>query len=309
LAALWFMAGVCFTLTAIILLLPWLRTIPGLSSLPALPWQAGIAAVATAGAVFGLCAWLQPVGAAAVPHEIAAASARADRAVANGGVTDPWAGITTALARDSGTMGGTTSPAASGPAKSAASPMNSAIASLQARLAKTGGSAEDWELLAKSYEFLGRQADADKARAHQLPTLPADAAASAAAPAPGAAVTPVAATGAAVSGEVALAPKLTGKATAGATLFIFAKSVDSPGPPLAVFRTTVAGWPVKFKLDDSESMLPGRNLSSARRVTVEARISQSGQPLAAAGDLQGSTGVIETTDRKPLTVLIDKVIQ
>ena len=322
------MAGVCFTLTAIILLLPWLRSIPGLSSLPALPWQAGIAAVATAGAVFGLCEWLQPAN-PAVAAQVLAASNGSGQAVASAGVTDPWAGITDALGRGgAGTMSGTTPPAQNGPAqggptKAAASPMNRAIASLQARLAKGGGSADDWELLAKSYEFLGRPAEASKARAHQLPDLPADDAASSAVPVigpagiPGAAAASnsaatsgtAAASGAAVSGEVALAPTLKAKATAGATLFIFAKSVDSPGPPVAVFRTTVGSWPVKFKLDDSQSMLPGRTLSNARRVTVEARISQSGQPLAAAGDLQGMTGVIETADRKPLTVLIDQVVQ
>jgi hypothetical protein len=327
LAALWFMAGVCFTLTAIILLLPWLRSIPGLSSLPALPWQAGIAAVATAGAVFGLCEWLQPANPAVAP-QVLASSDGSVRAVASAGATDPWAGVSDALGRGAGTISGTTSSAANGPAqggatKAAASPMNRAIASLQARLAKGGGSADDWELLAKSYEFLGRPAEAGKARAHQLPDLPADDAASSAVPVIGptampsaaatsgtaAASSTAAASGAAVSGEVALAPTLKAKATAGATLFIFAKSVDSPGPPVAVFRTTVGSWPVKFKLDDSESMLPGRTLSNARRVTVEARISQSGQPMAAAGDLQGTTGVIETADRKPLTVLIDQVVQ
>jgi hypothetical protein len=327
LAALWFMAGVCFTLTAIILLLPWLRSIPGLSSLPALPWQAGIAAVATAGAVFGLCEWLQPANPTVAP-QVLAASDGSGQAVANVAATDPWAGITDALGRGAGTMSGTTPPAPNGPAqggptKAAASPMNRAIASLQARLAKGGGSADDWELLAKSYEFLGRPAEASKARAHQLPDLPADDATSSTVPVIGpagisgaaatsgtaAASSAAAASGAAVSGEVALAPTLKAKATAGATLFIFAKSVDSPGPPVAVFRTTVGSWPVKFKLDDSESMLPGRTLSNARRVTVEARISQSGQPLAAAGDLQGTTGVIETADRKPLTVLIDQVVQ
>ena len=61
--------------------------------------------------------------------------------------------------------------------------MSSAIASLQGRLAKGGGSADDWELLAKSYEFLGRPEDAAKARAHQLPSLPATEAMSSAAPA------------------------------------------------------------------------------------------------------------------------------
>jgi hypothetical protein len=188
LAALWFLAGVCFTLTAIILLLPWLRTIPGLSTLPALPWQAGIAAVATAGTVFGLCTWLQPANSPAAAQVSAAGDGSGHSVASGGGVTDPWAGITNALGRGAAAMGSTAPQAPNGPApggsalngsaKAAASPMNSAIASLQARLAKGGGSAEDWELLAKSYEFLGRPAEASKARAHQLPTLPADAVAS-----------------------------------------------------------------------------------------------------------------------------------
>ncbi len=93
-----------------------------------------------------------------------------------------------------------------------------------------------------------------------------------------------------MSGEVTLAPALKAKAAAGETLFIVAKSVDSPGAPVAVFRGSVGNWPLKFTLDDSQSMLPGRNFSSAGRVTIEARISQKGQPLPASGDLQGSTG-------------------
>jgi cytochrome c-type biogenesis protein CcmH len=190
--------------------------------------------------------------------------------------------------------------------------MGNAIATLEGRLAKGGGSADDWELLAKSYEFLGRPADAAKARARQLPPLPPDTdgaavraapAGSPAAPSPGAA-----GSGTAVSGEVSLAAGLAAKAAAGATLFIVAKSVDSPGAPVAVFRGSVGSWPVKFTLDDSQSMLPGRNLSSAGRVTIEARISQSGQPLPAAGDLQGSSGAINPADHRPLKILIDRII-
>jgi cytochrome c-type biogenesis protein CcmH len=194
--------------------------------------------------------------------------------------------------------------------------MGNAIAALEGRLAKGGGSADDWELLAKSYEFLGRPADAAKARARQLPPLPPDTdgaagraapagspAGSPAAPSPGAA-----GSGTAVSGEVSLAAGLAAKAAAGATLFIVAKSVDSPGAPVAVFRGSVGSWPVKFTLDDSQSMLPGRNLSSAGRVTIEARISQSGQPLPAAGDLQGSSGAINPADHRPLKILIDRII-
>ena len=186
--------------------------------------------------------------------------------------------------------------------------MSSAIAALQGRLAKGGGSADDWELLAKSYEFLGRPDDASRARAHELPPLPIDGDAtprSEPAPAPATAAAPETA---AVSGEVSLAAALSAKAAAGATLFIVAKSVDSPGTPVAVFRGNVGAWPVKFTLDDSQSMLPGRNLSSAGRVTIEARISQSGQPLPAAGDLQGTSGVINPSDHQPLKIVIDHVI-
>jgi cytochrome c-type biogenesis protein CcmH len=190
--------------------------------------------------------------------------------------------------------------------------MDSAIAALEARLAKGGGTPDDWELLAKSFEFLGRPADAAKARAKQLPSLAGDAKSSAPAPAvsasASAAGSPAARSGVAVTGEVTLAAGLAAKATAGETLFIVAKSVDAPGIPVAVFRGSVGNWPLKFTLDDSQAMMPGRNLSSAGRVTIEARISQKGQPLPAAGDLQGSSGIINPADQKPLKITIDRVI-
>jgi hypothetical protein len=182
----------------------------------------------------------------------------------------------------------------SGTAPRPASSMESATANLEVRLAKGGGSADDWELLAKSFEFLGRPADAAAARAHQLPNKPA------------AASLPPA--GVSISGEVAIAPGLSAKAAAGETLFIVAKSRDSPGPPVAVIRAAVSTWPVKFTLDDSQSMLPGRNLSSASRITVEARVSLKGQPLPTSGDLQGSSSEINPADGRPLKILIDRVI-
>jgi len=191
-----------------------------------------------------------------------------------------------------GNLAGAFNEAARAATGSSAGSMNTAIASLEARLAKGGGSADDWELLAKSYEFLGRQAEADQARSRQLPSA-SDAAGG---------------SGVSVSGEVSLAAALSAKTSAGATLFIVAKSVDSPGAPVAVLRASVDTWPVKFTLNDSQSMLPGHNLSSAGRVTIEARISQTGQPLPAAGDLQGSSGVIDPADHVVLKILIDRTI-
>ena len=332
--------------------------------------------------------------------------------------------------------------------------MSSAIASLERRLAKGGGSAEDWELLAKSYDFLGQPDNAAKARAHQLPPAPPDdaaggvsppaqvlaKAASATAPAlskdslqwldkaaaarkeqkfadaaaiyaqlaargqmnaeswadyadsaasvqgkklagapeqyiakalaleptnpkalwlkasaaeeggrfgegaaalqtllgeldpksadakivsaslqqdqkmaatePGAA-SPAAVTASrtSISGEVSLAPALKSKVSPGSILFIVAKSVDSPGMPVAVRRVPVDAWPVPFTLDDSLAMMPGRTLSTAGRVSVEARISATGQAMPAAGDLQGTTAAFSPAGHVPLKIQIDQVVK
>jgi cytochrome c-type biogenesis protein CcmH/NrfG len=60
-----------------------------------------------------------------------------------------------------------TAMAAAAPESKARS-LEEATAGLEARLARQGGSASDWTLLAQSYEFLGRTADAQRARERAL---------------------------------------------------------------------------------------------------------------------------------------------
>jgi hypothetical protein len=302
----WFLAGTLTTLATLIVMLPQLRKVARFAALPALPWQASVAAILIVVATFGLHAWL-----GGAPSALTAASSASTPSTPSTTAGSAFTDATKVFANASGEAAGSSGSPAQ---KSSAGSMNSAISNLEGRLAKGGGTDGDWELLAKSFEFLGRPADAVQARAHQLPPLPADSDASAppsTAPmlssAPTASSAP-AASGTAVSGEISLAPALKAKAAAGETLFIVAKSVDAPGAPVAVFRGSVGSWPLKFTLDDSQSMLPGRNLSTAGRVTIEARISQKGQPLPASGDLQGSTGVINPADHQPLKILIDRVI-
>jgi hypothetical protein len=303
----WFFAGVLTTLALLVVLSPWLRSIPSFASLPAAPWQGSVVAIVIVAALFASYGWLvrPEVAGRPSPPPAAAAAAPSGNAGAFGTAAKVFGDAT----------GPATSPggAASPTPKPGAGSMDSAIAALEARLAKGGGTPDDWELLAKSFEFLGRPADAAKARAKQLPSLAAGdakspASASAASASASAVGSPAAGSGVAVTGEVTLAAGLAAKATAGETLFIVAKSVDAPGIPVAVFRGSVGNWPLKFTLDDSQAMMPGRNLSSAGRVTIEARISQKGQPLPTAGDLQGSSGVINPADQKPLKITIDRVI-
>src|SRR6266403_548831 len=295
----WFFAGVLTTLALLVVLSPLLRSIPGFASLPPAPWQGSVVAIVVVAAFFASHSWLVRSDVADKPSPPAATA---------GAATSGSAGAFGTAAKVFGEATGpaTTPDGALGPAaKPGAGSMDSAIAALEARLAKGGGTPDDWELLAKSFEFLGRPADAAKARAKQLPSLAGDAKSSASASAAG---SPAVGSGVAVTGEVTLAAGLAAKATAGETLFIVAKSVDAPGIPVAVFRGSVGNWPLKFTLDDSQAMMPGRNLSSARRVTIEARISQKGQPLPAAGDLQGTSGIINPADHQPLKITIDRVI-
>ena len=271
----WLLTGSCATLAILVVLLPWLRELPRFNALLARRWIS--APIVCALAVCVLAAFLslrqtQP-------------ELRPSAASAPGG---PSGGFSEAVRAFDSASGASRNGDSSTP-KPAAGSMDSAVTSLESRLAKGGGSADDWELLAKSFEFLGRPADAIKARAHQLPAGPTG-------------------TGTALSGEIALAAPLAAKASAGETLFIIAKSINSPGPPVAVLRGTVGDWPMKFSLDDSLAMLPGRNLSSAGPVMIEARISLRGQPLPASGDLQGSAGPVNPAEHAPLNILIDRVI-
>jgi cytochrome c-type biogenesis protein CcmH len=111
-----------------------------------------------------------------------------------------------------------------------------------------------------------------------------------------------------ISGTVDIDPALKARAASGSTLFVFAQSLDSPGPPLAVMRLSVGEWPVRFTLSDAQAMLPERRLSNFHNVKIEARISSHGQPLAQSGDLQGASAKLNARDDTPVHILIDKII-
>jgi uncharacterized lipoprotein YbaY len=202
--------------------------------------------------------------------------------------------------------------------------MEVATAALQSRLDQQDGTPEEWQLLAQSYDFLGRPKEAAAARAHvrnanagkqdwpdagDVAALSRDVSASSPVPtspqqtAPGAA-----ADAAVVSGVVSLDSSFASLVQPDATLFVYAKSVDSPGAPLAVVRVAASHWPVSFRLDDSTAMLPTRKLSQFQRVIVEARVSRSGQVMPAAGDLYVESEVLNPLEGKKLTLVINRKI-
>jgi cytochrome c-type biogenesis protein CcmH len=87
--------------------------------------------------------------------------------------------------------------------------------------------------------------------------------------------------------NLAIAPGLKARLTRETPLFIFAREVGAQGPPLAAKRLTSAAIGTRIQLSAADSMIPGRVLVAGRKVSITARISFSGQPLPAAGDLYG----------------------
>jgi hypothetical protein len=181
---------------------------------------------------------------------------------------------------------GTDTTGSAGPTNGAkAGALDEVTRSLAQRLATKGGTNDEWRLLAQSYDYMGRTDEARAARTHVA-----------------------AAEGSRISGTVQISAELAGHAAPGTTLFIYATDGASPGPPLAVLRLRVDRWPVSFVLDDADAMIPGRNLSAAKRVQLEARISPSGEALPRAGDLVGNLADVDPHTTHAVNISIDHKI-
>ena len=105
---------------------------------------------------------------------------------------------------------------------------------------------------------------------------------------------------------VTLAPALAAKVAPGDTLFIFARAAEGPRMPLAILKRQASELPLKFTLDDSTAMSKEMTLSRAPQVTVQARISRSGNAMPQPGDLLGQVGPV-APGATGLTITIDSV--
>ncbi len=305
----WFLAGVLVAVAIMVILRAWLRERPAQAARSAIPAFAVpiAAALALVGVALGIYFLLGS------PDSIA--SAHTDSSGSATPLTD---------ATPSSETGQTTN----------AGSMDEVTRKLANRLATKGGTDSEWQLLAQSYDFLGKPAEAKAARAHvAAATAPANADPSGSAAPAGAgfdgqtlaavvdaldnssarstamgqsaASSPSAAQ---ISGTVEIASQLASRAPNGATLFIYAKQPNAPGPPLGVLRLTAEHWPVTFTLSDANAMVPGRNLSSAQTVQVEARISKSGEALPQPGDLVGTVTDVNPRAGHPVKISIDRGI-
>jgi cytochrome c-type biogenesis protein CcmH len=109
-----------------------------------------------------------------------------------------------------------------------------------------------------------------------------------------------------VTVNIRIAPALQSRLKPEAPLFVFAREPGSQGPPLAAKRLTSAAIGTQVQLSAADSMMPGRVLVSGRRVSITARVSFSGQPTPATGDLYGELAY-EVGHDGALDLVIDRV--
>lgn len=108
--------------------------------------------------------------------------------------------------------------------------------------------------------------------------------------------------------KVELDPALQASVSPGDTLFVYARAVSGPRMPLAIVRKQAGDLPVTVELDDSMAMSPAMVLSNFDEVTVEARISKSGNAMTQSGDLKGSHSPVKTGENDPVRIVINNAI-
>ncbi len=111
----------------------------------------------------------------------------------------------------------------------------------------------------------------------------------------------------AVSGSVRLDPAVASKVAPADTVFILARPANGQRMPLAVQRITVSQLPYQFNLDDSMAMAPGATISSHAQVVIVARVSKSGTPAPAKGDLEGISAPVAPGTRG-INVVLSRIV-
>jgi cytochrome c-type biogenesis protein CcmH len=153
-----------------------------------------------------------------------------------------------------------------------------------------------------------QQLQAALAEARQRAGLPPLAASTAPAATAGEAAPSAGVATASVAGRVSLSAAARASVGPDDTVFIFARAVTGPRMPLAIERRKVSDLPLDFRLDDSMAMSPALRLSTVQQVVIGARVSKSGNAIAAAGDWEVTSAPV-AVGTQGLRLEIDKPVR
>jgi cytochrome c-type biogenesis protein CcmH len=107
--------------------------------------------------------------------------------------------------------------------------------------------------------------------------------------------------------RVEMAPQLAGRVPPGTTLFILARGAQG-GPPLAAIRRSADELPLDVTLTDANAMVPGTSLTQVDSLSLVARVSFTGRPIASTGDLFGEVRY-DPSAKGRIKLTIDQVVE
>jgi cytochrome c-type biogenesis protein CcmH len=110
-----------------------------------------------------------------------------------------------------------------------------------------------------------------------------------------------------VSGTVSIAPSLLDRASPQDTVFVLAKAAANGRMPVAVLRLQVKDLPAQFVLDDSLAMSQDLPISRFNDLTIEVRVTRTGQAKPQRGDLSGAIADVKL-GQAGVVLQADKVI-
>ena len=96
----------------------------------------------------------------------------------------------------------------------------------------------------------------------------------------------------------------------GAVLYIVIRTPGpAMGPPLGVRRVVSPSFPLEVTIDDNDSMLQERPISSEAAIQLQARVSLNGSPAALPGDWQSDSKSFERATASLVVLEIDQQVE
>ena len=111
-----------------------------------------------------------------------------------------------------------------------------------------------------------------------------------------------------IGGTVSIAPELRDRVAPQATVFVLARAPSEGRMPVAVLRLSAKDLPARFVLDDSLAMTPERPMSHYSPLTVEVRVSPTGQATPQPGDLRGAAREV-ALGQEHVVLVADELVQ
>lgn len=111
-----------------------------------------------------------------------------------------------------------------------------------------------------------------------------------------------------VSVEISIDGVLSAQAREGDIIFVYARTLEGGGPPLAAKRVVLEKLPLVVGLSDADSPMPAAKLSSQAQVLVMARLSRSGNAAPASGDIEADPAVVDTKAGSSASLVLNRTV-